>query len=92
MTLMRTTLTLDDSLAAELKRRAYESNRPFKEVVNEAIRAGLEQGGESPASRPYRMPVAGLGAPRPGVDLDKALAVAGTLEDDELLRKMEQRK
>lgn len=89
---MRTTLTLDDSLAAELKRRAYESNRPFKEVVNEAIRAGLEQGSAAPASRTYRVPVTGLGAPRPGVDLNKALTLAGALEDEELSQKMEQRK
>lgn len=38
---MRTTLTLDDDLAVILKRRADETGRPFKEVVNEAIRAGL---------------------------------------------------
>lgn len=38
---MRTTLTLDDDLAMLLKREAETSRRPFRDVVNEAIRRGL---------------------------------------------------
>lgn len=89
---MRTTLTLDDGLVADLKRRAHESGRSFKAVVNEAIRTGLEQAGELPANRPYSLPVMRLGSPRPGIELDKALTLAGALEDAELVRKMELRK
>lgn len=40
---MRTTLTLDDDLAMMLKREAETSRRPFRDVVNEAIRRGLVQ-------------------------------------------------
>ena len=50
---MRTTLTLDDDVAAKLKAAAQE--RPFKTVVNEVLRAGLralEKG--APPRRPYR--------------------------------------
>lgn len=36
---MRTTLTLDDDVAVKLK--AAARNRPFRVVVNEALRAGL---------------------------------------------------
>jgi plasmid stability protein len=36
---MRTTLTLDDDVAVKL--RAAAKDRPFKAVVNEALRAGL---------------------------------------------------
>lgn len=36
---MRTTLTLDDDVAVKLK--AAARSRPFKVVVNEALRAGL---------------------------------------------------
>jgi hypothetical protein len=36
---MRTTLTLDDDVAVRL--RAAARDRPFKVVVNEALRAGL---------------------------------------------------
>ena len=41
---MRTTLTLDDDLAAELNRTARLSGRSFKEVVNAVIRQGLSAG------------------------------------------------
>ncbi len=38
---MRTTLTLDDDLAAALKEQAHRSGVPFKHVVNDALRRGL---------------------------------------------------
>jgi hypothetical protein len=41
---MRTTLTLDDDLAAELDRTARRLGRSFKDVVNETIRRGLSMG------------------------------------------------
>ena len=41
---MRTTLTLDDDLAAELNRTARLSGRSFKDVVNAVIRQGLSAG------------------------------------------------
>lgn len=38
---MRTTLTLDDDVAAQLRRVQNERNVGFRTLVNEAIRAGL---------------------------------------------------
>jgi plasmid stability protein len=50
---MRTTLTLDDDVAAKLK--AAAKNRSFKVVVNDALRAGLAAlEKRAPARRPYR--------------------------------------
>jgi plasmid stability protein len=50
---MRTTLTLDDDVAVKL--RAAAKNRPFKAVVNEALRAGLAAlERRNPPRRPYR--------------------------------------
>ena len=43
---MRTTLTLDDDLAAELNRTARLSGQSFKEVVNAVIRQGLSAGAQ----------------------------------------------
>ncbi len=78
---MRTTLTLDDDLAAALKEQARRADQPFKQVVNDTLRRGL-----SPASaeakpdyvvRPHR---SGF---RPGVDplrlnqLNDSLEAAG---------------
>jgi plasmid stability protein len=51
---MRTTLTLDDDVAVKLK--AAAKHRPFRTVVNEALRAGLTalEKKRAPARRPYR--------------------------------------
>lgn len=38
---MRTTLTLDDDLAMMLKCETEAAHRPFRDVVNDAIRRGL---------------------------------------------------
>ena len=37
---MRTTLTLDDDVAAKLKAESRRARRPFKEIVNETLRSG----------------------------------------------------
>jgi len=57
---MRTTLTLDDDLAMMLKREAESSRRPFRDVVNDAIRRGLVA---SASARPViEVPVFDLGS------------------------------
>jgi hypothetical protein len=42
MLCMRTTLTIDDDLVRELREKAHQIGAPFKEIVNRAIRAGIE--------------------------------------------------
>jgi plasmid stability protein len=92
MPAMRTTLTIDDKLAAALKKRAFETGKSFKEVVNEVLRAGLAGGQALPKPKPFKVKAVSMGGPRPGVNLDKALQLAGELEDEELIRKMQLRK
>jgi hypothetical protein len=82
---MRTTVTLDPDVEAKLKATMRERGVSFKVALNEAVRAGL---GPAPAARRYRMPTGKLGV-RPGVNLDKALRLAGELEDEEIIRKLE---
>lgn len=89
---MRTTLTIDDKLAAELKKRAYESGKSFKQVVNETIEAGLTVGQAPPKRKPYRVQPVSMGEAVNSINLDKATQLAGELEDGELARKMELRK
>ncbi len=38
---MRTTLTLDDDVARKLKEAARRKQVPFKQIVNDTLRAGL---------------------------------------------------
>jgi hypothetical protein len=86
---VRTTVTLDEDVAAALQALAAERGLSFKQALNDAVRAGLAGSGKR--SKPYRLPTRRLGL-RPGVDLDKALRLAGELEDDEVVRKLELRK
>jgi hypothetical protein len=51
---MRTTLTLDPDVAAKVKRGAKELGKPIKEVINAALRIGLDPILNPPAAKPYR--------------------------------------
>ena len=89
---MRTTLTLDEQIARALKATAHRSGKPLKQVVNETLRAGLAAGRSRGPARPYRVKPASLGGVLPGIDLDKTLRLADTLEDQEIARKLALRK
>ncbi|CAN5428952.1 hypothetical protein BH20VER3_BH20VER3_03300 [soil metagenome] len=39
--MMRTTLSLDDDVAAALRAARQRSKKPFKQIVNESLRRGL---------------------------------------------------
>ena len=51
---MRTTLTLDEDVAQRTKELAVKSNKPFKLVLNEALRIGLDQVEKPLKCRRYR--------------------------------------
>jgi hypothetical protein len=51
---MRTTLTLDPDVAARAKKGAAKLRKPFKEVINAALRVGLDEILAPPAPKPYR--------------------------------------
>ena len=89
---MRTTLTLDEQIAKALKDAAHRTGRPFKQVVNEALRAGLAAGHASAKARRYRLKPASLGGVMGSVDLHKALQLADALEDQEIAGKPTLRK
>ena len=84
---MRTTVTLDEDVAVKLKRLARERDISFKEALNSSVRRGIERG--EAKSRLYRLPPSQRLEARPGVNLDKALQLAGELEDAETMRKLQ---
>jgi len=88
---MRTTLTVDDRIAKALKALAHRTGKPFKQVVNETLQAGLAAR-NAPKPKPYRIKPVSLGGVASGADLNKALRLAAALEDDEITRKLELRK
>jgi hypothetical protein len=74
----RTTLTLDDDVAAGLEREVRRTGRSFRAVVNEALRVGLEHG-QRVAPAPYVVEPADLGL-RTGLELDHVSGVLEALE------------
>lgn len=81
---MRTTVTLEPDVQKLLKEAAHRKGLPFKQVLNDAVRAGLTR----PSARvtPFKQRVFSLG--RAKVDLIKAGALASDLEDAEAAAKM----
>ncbi len=89
--MMRTTLTIDEQVGAALQETARRMGKPYKAVVNEALRLGLHAMAH-PSARPYHLVPSALGGVRTGLNLDKALAIADALENDAIAQKLMLRK
>lgn len=90
---MRTTVDIDDDLFRDVKRLVQREKSTVRAILNRALRRSLGSRQTDPKSRPYRLPTFSMGAVRiPGQNLDKALALADRLEDEETARKLEMRK
>jgi hypothetical protein len=85
---MRTTVRIDDDLLLELRERADSEKESLTRYLNRVLRAGLSslKGKSESRSRRFRQRTFAMGAPR--VDLNKALALAAALEDEEILSKL----
>jgi hypothetical protein len=83
---MRTTVRLDDKLLAQLKAQARTENLSLTRVLNRALSEGLHAATKAQPAKPrFRQKTYAMGPPR--VNLDKALALAAALDDEEILRK-----
>lgn len=88
---MRSTVRIDDDLMTTVKTRARGEGVSMTRMFNRLVRLGLEAlSKESGKPIPYRETTFRMGQPR--VNLDKALALAASLEDEETLRKISLRK
>lgn len=67
---MRTTLTLEEDVAARLRAEARRSGRPFKELVNECLRRGLAQRDRAPTRAHFAVKPRNMGTLQPGLSLD----------------------
>jgi hypothetical protein len=67
---MRTTITLDDDVAAKLTAEARRTGKSFKTVLNEHLRVALSAGRRRGHPAPFRVAARDLGALRPGLSLD----------------------
>jgi len=66
---MRTTLTLDPDVAAKAKKSAAKLHKPFKDVINTALRIGLEEVLKPPLAKLYHTEGRPLGL-RGGLNYD----------------------
>jgi hypothetical protein len=84
---MRTTVTLDADVQVLLKKAMRKRDASFKHTLNDAIRKGLSpQATRAATPDEFDFPTYDLGVPL--VDLTKANALAGELEDQELIARM----
>ncbi len=85
---MRTTLTIDDDLAAILARETKRKGMSFKELVNATLRRGLAS--EQVLPKPHHIVTRPhpLGF-KPGIDLDKLNQLADEIEAEEFAARIE---
>lgn len=66
---MRTTLTLDDDVAAKLQQASRRTGRTFRDVVNDTLRRGLQQQSTT-VKTAFRVHTRDMGELAPGLQLD----------------------
>ena len=85
---MRTTLTLEDDLARELRKIAGQTGRSFKDVVNSMLRKALTTGEKpDPELPPFRVEPHACGF-RAGVDVYRLGQVNDELEIEDFQQEL----
>ncbi len=73
---------MDEDVAEAAKELASKLRRPFKELINKALRIGLEQIEKPASKKPYRTVPRPLGL-REGVMLDNIQEVISQIEGED---------
>jgi hypothetical protein len=79
---MRTTVNLEEDLLDLARASARKLKKPFRAILNEALRAGLERIGDVPTHRPYRTIPHDMGL-REGQNLDNVQELLSQLDGDD---------
>ena len=85
---MRTTLTLDPDIFFSLKETARREGKPFKEVVNEKLRIGLNPSPAQPGNEKKFKVVPKHCGFRPGIDTARLNQISDELEAEEFVKKV----
>jgi hypothetical protein len=80
---MRTTVTLDDDVAAKLRAEARRTGKPFKSILNEYLRVALSAGRGRGRLAPFQIEPRDLGELRPGLSLDNIAELIDLVEGPE---------
>ncbi len=78
----RTTVRLPESLMREVKRLAAETDRTITRVIEEALREFLARRASAGRRSHTRLPTAGAGGLRPGVDLADSSSLLDLMDAD----------
>jgi len=84
---MRTTLTIEEDVAQQIRQRMAEKKLPLKRVVNDALRAGLSKTGKKERAVRFVVEPHSFGF-KPGIDRDKLGQLLDQLDSEEFARKM----
>lgn len=79
---MRTTLRLDEDVIDKARAVAEKMGAPFRVVVNEALRVGLDEVAKPATRRPYLTKPHAMGL-RPGHSLDNIQELLAQAEGEE---------
>jgi hypothetical protein len=89
---MRTTLTIEPSVAARINRLVKKEGRTMKSVVNDVLRAGLKslENAAKAEQKPFVVEPFNLGPLLPPYDVyeNKLGQLADVLEDEEIIARM----
>ena len=77
---MRTTITLDEDVAAKLTSLARRTGRAFRDIVNDTLRRGLARPPASPPREPFTVNTRDMGRLRPGLTLDSVADLIDQVE------------
>jgi hypothetical protein len=80
---MRTTVTLDEDVAAKLRAEVRRTGKPFKTVLNECLRVALSAGRQRARPASFRIEPRDLGGLRPGLCLDNVAELLDLVEGPE---------
>ena len=79
---MRTTITLDETLVATLKRKAAEKKIPFKTLIHQTLNLGLEAMETNTGPENHSVTKPRSLKQKPGYDLDALGQIADEFEDE----------
>lgn len=86
---MRTTIDINDDLMTYLKEKSFKTGKSLKEIINNTLQAGLKTADKT--KRKYSCPEFSIGESS-HYDLDRALDLAESLENEEIARKIKLKK
>jgi len=79
---VRTTLTLDPDVSAKARKGAARLGKPFKEVVNSALRIGLDEILRPAGAKPYKTKPRPMGL-RTGLSYDNVAELLTQAEGED---------